>query len=114
MGGRQAAVLVVVAALGWSAWVGDLIDRSPLGLLPVMAVVIVFGFGTGAWLGYEMAAVYTFAGLALLGVLGSLTALAGGSPGAGLPILLGSIPALIALLPAQAGGRWAERRRRPG
>lgn len=106
--------LIVAASVLWAVWVGELIDRSFLTLLPVIWFMLGFGWIVGWWLGDERMAGWTLLGFVALAGLVTVVALVSGRPGAGLPLLVGAVPAVLATPLAQAGGRFAEQRRGRG
>jgi hypothetical protein len=95
----------------WALYAGALTDRYWLTLLPVIWLILAFGFVVGWWIGDERFGGWTIAGLALFAVLGTGVALARGADGAGVPLIVGAVPWLMAWPMARAGGRYAERRR---
>ena len=109
--GPLVVALIGAASLGWAVWVAVLIDGSVLAMLAVIWFEIAFGWMVGYWLGNATAAVLTILGLGAISAVVALLGLASGRPGAGLPLLLGTIPAVLAAAPAHAGGRVSERRR---
>lgn len=112
-GGMGPLVVALVAAgsVLWAAWVAVLVDRSIFFLLAVIWFEIGFGWFVGCWLGNATSALWTILGLGAISAVLAVLALASGTPGPGLPVLLGTIPALLAAAPAHAGGRMVERRR---
>ena len=105
------AASIAAGSVLWAVWVGELTDRLWLTLLPVIWLILAFGFVVGWWIGDERFGGWTIAGLALFAVLGTAVGAASGAAGAGVPLLVGAVPWLMAWPVARAGGRWAERRR---
>jgi hypothetical protein len=97
------ASLIAGGSVVWAVWVGELTDRLWLTLLPVIWLILAIGDERfGGW---------TIAGLALFAVVGTMVGIASGATGAGVPLLVGAVPWLMAWPMARAGGRYAERRR---
>ena len=112
--GRVSPLLVALIAAGsvlWAAWVAFLVDGSIFVLLAVIWFEIGFGWFVGCWLGNATSALWTILGLGAISAVLAVLALASGTPAPGLPLLLGTIPAILAAAPAHAGGRMMERRR---
>src|SRR3954467_11523829 len=105
------AAALAAGSVLWAVWVGEVTDRMWLTLLPVIWLILGFGFVVGWWIGDERFGGWTVAGLALFAVLGTGVAPPPGSGGAGVPLLIGAIPWLMAWPVARAGGRYAEHRR---
>jgi hypothetical protein len=108
---RMVGVWVLAAAVLWAAVVAALIGRSTLALVPVIVIVVVWGFGFGLWIGDGRYAAYVLLPPAVACLVFSLVGVAAGARGAGLPVLLGTVPILITLPGAYAGGEVRRRRR---
>ncbi len=109
--GPLLVALIAAGSVLWAAWVAVLIDGSIFFLLAVIWFEIGFGWVVGCWLGNATAAVWTILGLGAISAVLTVLALASGGAGPGLPLLLGTVPAILAAAPAHAGGRMVERRR---
>ncbi|MEA2425895.1 MAG: hypothetical protein QOH13_2305 [Thermoleophilaceae bacterium] len=105
------AAAIAAGSVLWAVWVGEVTGRAWPTLLPVIWLILGFGFVVGWWIGDERFGGWTVAGLALFAILGTGFALSRGSGGAGVPLLVGAIPWLMAWPLARAGGRFAEQRR---
>ena len=108
---RWVFAAVAAGSLIWAIWVAELIDQSPLTLLPSIGVMLGFGWIVGYWIGDPKFGMWTILGLGILSAVGAFMAYSSGYPAPGLPLLVSTVPALLAAPLAYVGGDAAKRRR---